>query len=252
MVEEVFACFETAFDYSVLARAMAERLDEAGIELRLSTKVEALEAQRDGAIVGLSDGAEINASYAFNITYAQINSVLEMAKLPKAHLKYEVAELALIEPPAELQERGITVMDGPFFSAMPYPSAGLYSLTHVRYTPHESWSDGAGIRDPYQHFASRHYETRYAFMLRDAQRYLPCLSASKYNRSIYDVKTVLVKNEQDDGRPILYQQSPNGGRVISILGGKIDNIYDLFEAVKSTAPEFSKLHPGFVLGAQYV
>lgn len=251
MVEEVFACFETAFDYSVLAKAMAERLDEAGINLRLSTEVQALDARRNGVLAGLSDGTEINARYAFNITYAQINTVLELAELPKARLKYEVAELALIEPPEELQARGITVMDGPFFSTMPYPSTGLYSLTHVRYTPHESWSDRAGLSDPYRHFERRQYETRYAFMLRDAQRYLPCLSRSTYHRSIYDVKTVLVKNEQDDGRPILYHQAPQGSRVISILGGKIDNIYDLFEAVKTTAPEFAKLHSGFVLGAQY-
>lgn len=251
LVEEVFACFETAFDYSVLANQMAERLEAAGIELRLSTKVEVLDAKREGVVAGLSDGSEVAARYAFNITYAQINSVLEMAQLPKARLKYEVAELALIEPPAELASRGITLMDGPFFSTMPYPSAGLYSLTHVRYTPHESWSDEGGPSDAYRHFAGRRYDTRYAFMLRDAQRYLPCLQGSKYHRSIYDVKTVLVKNEQDDGRPILYHQSPGGGRVISILGGKIDNIYDLFEAVKGTAPEFLRLHSGFVLGAQY-
>lgn len=251
MVEEVFACFETAFDYSVLAKAMAERLGEAGIDLRLSTKVTALAPKPDGVVAGLSDGSEIAARYAFNITYAQINSVLEMAKLPKARLKYEVAELALIEPPQELAARGITVMDGPFFSTMPYPSARLYSLTHVRYTPHESWSDEGAVRDAYAHFASCDYDTRYAFMLRDAQRYLPCLEGAKYRRSIYDVKTVLVKNEQDDGRPILYHQSPGGGRVISILGGKIDNIYDLFDAVKGTAPEFAKLHSGFVLGHQY-
>ena len=251
MVEEVFACYETAFDYSVLAKAMAERLDEAGVNLRLSTEVQALDARPDGVVAGLSDGTEVTARYAFNITYAQINTVLELAELPKARLKYEVAELALIEPPEELQARGITVMDGPFFSTMPYPSSGLYSLTHVRYTPHESWSDELGPRDPYLHFVGRQYETRYAFMLRDAQRYLPCLSGSIYHRSIYDVKTVLVKNEQDDGRPILYHQAPHGSRVISILGGKIDNIYDLFEAVKTTAPEFAKLHSGFVLGAQY-
>jgi hypothetical protein len=88
-------------------------------------------------------------------------------------------------------------------------------------------------------------------MLRDAQRYLPCLEVATYRRSIFDVKTVLLKNEQDDGRPILYHRKPETSRVISILGGKIDNIYDLFEAVKSTAPEFGALHSGFVLGTQY-
>jgi glycine/D-amino acid oxidase-like deaminating enzyme len=251
MVDEVFACFEVAFDYSVLARQMAQRLAEAGVELRLSTEMATLRDARGGVVAELSDGSEVTARYAFNITYSQINKVLERAGLPKARLKHEIAELALVDPPEELRRRGVTVMDGPFFSCMPYPSAGLWSLTHVRYTPHESWTDEAVECDAYRYFASRDLETRYAFMLRDAQRYLPCLEGATYRRSIFDVKTVLLKNEQDDGRPILYHRKPETSRVISILGGKIDNIYDLFEAVKSTAPEFGALHSGFVLGTQY-
>jgi len=45
---------------------------------------------------------------------------------------------------------------------------------------------------------------------------------------------VLIKNEADDGRPILFLRRPETSRVISILGGKIDNIYDLFELVRTT------------------
>lgn len=250
MVEDVFACFEVAFDYSVLARHMAQRLDEAGVEVRLSTRLETLAETPRGVIAGLSDGDEVSARYAFNITYSQINSVLAKAGLPPAQLKHEIAEIALVEPPGELAGAGVTVMDGPFFSCMPYPSAQLYSLTHVRYTPHESWADHPS-RDPYAHFARLEPETRYAFMLRDAQRIMPCLGGARYQRSIFDVKTVLIKNEQDDGRPILYHQKPEGARVISILGGKIDNIYDLFEAVKMTAPEFARADAGFVLGHEY-
>ncbi|MEM7779318.1 MAG: FAD-dependent oxidoreductase [Pseudomonadota bacterium] len=250
MVEAAFTCFEVAFDYSVLARQMAIRLEEAGVELRFSTELVGLSDQADSVVACLSDGSEVSARYAFNITYSRINSVLAKAQLPPAKLKHEVAELALVEPPSELAQLGITMMDGPFFSCMPYPSADLHSLTHVRYTPHESWADEDGARDAYQYFAERHCETRYAFMLRDAQRYLPCLEGAQYRRSIFDVKTVLVKNEQDDGRPILYHQKPEGSRVISILGGKIDNIYDLFDAVKHTAPEFADLHAGHVLGRE--
>lgn len=251
MVEEVFACHEVAFDHAILGRQVAARMADAGIELRLSTALETLDAHRSGVVAALSDGTEVTARYAFNVTYAQINAVLDKAGLPGARLKHEVAELALIEPPRELEKIGVTVMDGPFFSAMPYPSEGLYSLTHVRYTPHDSWADNPRARDPYRHFASLEPESRYAFMLRDAQFYLPCLGGATYRRSIYEVKTILIKNENDDGRPILYHQKPDDSRVISILGGKIDNIYDLFEAVKMTAPEFASLNPGFVFGNAY-
>jgi glycine/D-amino acid oxidase-like deaminating enzyme len=252
MVEEVFACHEVAFDHKILGRLVGERLAAAGIEVRLSTAVIGLEDHRSGTVVRLSDGSEVAARFAFNITYAQINAVLAKAGLPPARLKHEIAELALIEPPRELERIGVTLMDGPFFSAMPYPSEGLYSLTHVRYTPHDSWADNAQARDPYRHFAALEPESRYPFMRRDAQFYLPCLEGATYRRSIYEVKTVLIKNEADDGRPILYHRSPESSRVISILGGKIDNIYDLFEAVKDTAPEFAALDAGFVFGHAYV
>jgi glycine/D-amino acid oxidase-like deaminating enzyme len=251
MIEDVFACREFAFDHKILGRLVAERLAEAGIDVRLGTALEGLTDHRSGVIAALSDGGEVSARFAFNITYAQINAVLAKAGLPGARLKHEVAELALIEPPRALDRIGVTVMDGPFFSAMPYPAEGLYSLTHVRYTPHDSWADNAAARDPYRHMAGLEPDSRYAFMRRDAQRYLPCLAEAEYRRSIYDLKTILIKNEGDDGRPILYHRKPDDSRVISILGGKIDNIYDLFEAVKDTAPEFAGLHAGFVLGPAY-
>lgn len=248
MVEEVFACHEVAFDHKILGRLVGERLAAAGIAVRLSTGVMALQDHRSGVVARLSDGSEVSAGYAFNITYSQINAVLATAGLPPARLKHEIAELALIEPPRELERIGVTVMDGPFFSAMPYPAEGLYSFTHVRYTPHDSWADNPKARDPYAHFAGLQPESRFAFMQRDAQFYLPCLAGATYRRSIYEVKTVLIKNEGDDGRPILYHRSPETSRVISVLGGKIDNIYDLFEAVKDTGGEFAGLDPAHVFG----
>ncbi len=108
--------------------------------------------------------------------------------------------------------------------------------------------DDPQVRDPYAYFETRDLKTRYPLMLRDAQRFMPCLKRAVYMRSIFDVKTVLLKNEEDDGRPILYQQKPKDSRVISILGSKIDNIYDLFDLVRTTSPEFATTHDGLVTG----
>jgi len=190
----------------------------------------------------------VTARYAFNITYSQVNAVLDKAELPHALLKHELTELALVTPPPELDGMGVTVMDGPFFSCMPYPAEDLYSLTHVRYTPHESWTDetrtGASrILSP-EHLP----QSRVAHMIRDGQRYLPSLANARYEKSLFEVKTILVKNEHDDGRPILYQQKPADSRVVSILGGKIDNIYDLFDLIRTSSPEFASADDGLVLG----
>ncbi len=247
-VEGVFACSEASFDFAVLRRQLGERLAREGVEIRLSTEVTGLAEREQETIAALSDGSEVTARYAFNITYSQINATLDLAGLPRARLKHELAEIALVEPPAELAGFGVTVMDGPFFSCMPYPSEKLHSLTHVRYTPHESWTDDSGLGTPYCHFAGRHPESMVRHMILDGRRYLPCLAAARHVKSIYDVKTVLQKNEQDDGRPILYQQRPADSRVISILGGKIDNVYDLFDLVQKTGAEFATASDTLVVG----
>ena len=90
------------------------------------------------------------------------------------------------------------------------------------------------------------HESRHPHMIRDAMRYLPCLSEARWVRSLWEVKTVLVKNEGDDGRPILFHRRPAGSRVTSILGGKIDNIYDLFDLVRSTDPRLAAADDRFV------
>jgi hypothetical protein len=143
-------------------------------------------------------------------------------------LKQEITEMVLVSVPPVLQGLGITVMDGPFFSLMPFPPRGSHSLSHVRYTPHLSWRDAPEI-DPYARLAAYHGATRADRMLRDAARYLPAVLGATRIDSLFEVKTVLVKNEGDDGRPILFEKHPELPGCYSILGGKIDNIYDVLE-----------------------
>src|SRR5262249_24670253 len=179
-------------------------------------------------------GCEVQARYVFNVTYSEINRVLSMAGLPEAALKHEETEIALVRPPEELAGYGITVMDGPFFSTMPYPSKKLYSLTHVRYTPHASWTN----RNPAARLAceTNPHKSHVRHMILDSSRYVPCLSKATWEYSLYEIKTILIKNEGDDGRPILFQRRPATSRVISVLGAKIDNIYDLFTALPGLDP----------------
>lgn len=250
-VESVFACSEAAFDHSVLHRQLNERLTRAAVDIRLGTRVTALTQGAGEIVAGLSDGQEISARHAFNITYAHINTVLDMAGLPHARLKHELAEIALVEPPDELAGLGVTVMDGPFFSCMPYPSEKLHSLTHVRYTPHESWTDEARIGHGGTSAVLKSPETRVRHMIYDGRRFLPSLTAAKHVKSIFEVKTVLQKNEHDDGRPILFQRRPPESRLVSILGAKIDNVYDLFDLVQRTGPEFAAASDALVTGRRH-
>ena len=140
--------------------------------------------------------------------------------------------MALMKVPPVLQDVGITVMDGPFFSIMPFPARGLHTVSHVRYTPHLHWTDEPGT-DPYQKLDNYDRATRVDRMIRDIGRYLPSALDAKYVESLFEVKTILTKNEGDDGRPILFEKHDVLPGCYSILGGKIDNIYDVLEKLET-------------------
>jgi glycine/D-amino acid oxidase-like deaminating enzyme len=167
-----------------------------------------------------------------NCTYSGLNQF--KGDFPGTHteLKHEITEMALVEPPPELEHYGITVMDGPFFSLMPFPPRAMHTLSHVRYTPHLNWRDTQGL-DPYQKLDDYARASRGDRMIRDAARYLPAIAGARQAGSLFEVKTVLVKNEGDDGRPILFERHPGIPGCYSVLGGKIDNIYDVLEKMEA-------------------
>lgn len=232
LIEDVFLVEEYAFDATVLRRIARAALDVAGIEVRLQTRVRGMRAAGGRLAVDCTsaDGGEtgLAARYVFNCTYSGLNQFGGDFPGTRMRLKHEITEMALLVPPPELAGLGVTVMDGPFFSMMPFPARGLHTLSHVRYTPHLHWMDEAGI-DPDRRLREYAKVTRVERMVRDSARYLPAVAKAKYVESIFEVKTVLTKNEGDDGRPILFERHPELPDCFSILGGKIDNIYDILE-----------------------
>jgi glycine/D-amino acid oxidase-like deaminating enzyme len=228
MIEDVFSVREHAFNAVKLRDRLRWRLEEAGVHTFLTTEADRIARDPAGQLrIRLSNALEISCRGVFNCAYSQINRLLANSGVAPLPLKHEITELALIEPPEPIRHLGVTVMDGPFFSTMPFPALGLHTLSHVRYTPHESWREPETVRDSHGYLADRRPEPKYPFMLKDAQRYLPCISGARYVRSLFEVKTVLIENEVDDGRPILFRRHPELGNVVTIMGGKIDNIYDV-------------------------
>jgi glycine/D-amino acid oxidase-like deaminating enzyme len=230
-VEGAFLTRECAFNAVVLRDLMAERVRRAGVDVRLNTAVRSLGPGPGGLRVQAEDGT-IDAGQVFCCTYAQTNAPGSAGGLSRVPLKHELTELALVEVPAALHDLGVTVMDGPFFSVMPFPARGLHTLSHVRYTPHGHWYDGLGpYRPPFEVFAEAVKQTAFPHMVRDAARYLPALAGCKYHDSLWEVKTVLPRSETDDSRPILFKPDFGLPGYHLVMGGKIDNVYDIVDVI---------------------
>lgn len=232
LVEEVFLVKEFAFDAVELRNIFYKAIEADKIDLKLSTEVMRVFKEGNVFIIETDKSELITSTRVINCTYSQINVLLHRSQLERLPLKQEVTEIALIKVPKELEKIGITIMDGPFFSTMPFPARKCHSLSHVSYTPHLSWSDLEIDRDP-QEFMKKHPPSSFfRYMLCDAARYIPLLHEAKYLDSLFEIKTISLDNEVDDGRPIIYK--PNYGlRGYSvIMGGKIDNIYDVTNVIE--------------------
>lgn len=227
LIENAFVVREVAFDAVKLRSILRQKMDNAGLEVAVNTEADKVSQGKSGLEVEMKNGGIIEAKKVFNVTYSQINKLLRNSSLPELPMKYEIAEIALVEVPDEINKLGVTVMDGAFFSTMPFPARGLHSLSHVRYTPHEAWDWNLVNRDPHQYLAQVKPASNYPYMVRDAARYMPSIARSKLVDALFEVKTVLVRNEVDDGRPILFRKDYGLPGFNVVMGGKLDNVYDV-------------------------
>lgn len=234
-VEEVFLVQEPAFDAARLRARLSGELRRLGVEVCVATPVHRVQRAREGGIEIVCEGGErLWARRVFCCAYAQINTILHNSGLPLLPVKNEVAEIPLLRVPPILERIGITIMDGPYFAVMPFPARELHSLHHVRYSPHHYWHDAEGYRDAYDHLERQALHSNRLLMMRDAVRYVPALRSATCVVSLYDVKTVLVQNEVDDGRPILCRTDYGIEGLTLVLGAKVDNVYDVIEALRPT------------------
>lgn len=241
-IEAVYMTREYAFDAHRLRDCMLDRLDEK-VELNLGTEVLKVTQGDNGKLkvsCKMSDGGleDFDADHVFNCTYSRINAITTASGLEIIPLKHEMTEMCLVDVPEELKMVGVTVMCGPFFSVMPFPSVKhnntvVHSFSHVRYTPHYEWFDKAGsFEDAHFKLENNQRHSSWNYMLHDAVRYIPCLKECVYLDSLWEVKTVLPRSEVNDSRPILCQFNHGLKGFHCVMGGKIDNVYDAVEAIE--------------------
>lgn len=231
LVEDVFKVKEFAFNSDILKSLMLKRLDQGKVTLMTSTRADRIQQQGDQLQLFTKDGRAFQSKHIINCTYSMLNDINKHSKLPLIPLKHELAEMALVKIPDILKDLSVTMMCGPFFSFMPFPSKGLHTLSHVRYTPHSEWhdTDPDSIRDNHSYLDSINPVSHFKQMIADAVRYMPALAGTTQAGSLWEVKTVLPSSESDDSRPILFKPHYGLNNYTCVMGGKLDNIYDVYK-----------------------
>lgn len=242
-IDNVFAVSEPAFDSRVLRRLLLERIaEDPRIRLIPGTEALSLAPTSDGTITVHTGSGDLTARRVISAVYSRMNVLHRASGLDPVPVQHELTEMALVRLPDDLHGAAFTVMDGPFFSMMPFPSRGLHTLSHVRYTPHHRWTDGARDdthlpapeTDPWVLLDAVREHSAFDKMKADVVRYMPSMTGLEQADSLREVKTVLLKSQHDDSRPILFRRDHGIPGYTCTLGAKIDNIYDVFQELDET------------------
>lgn len=235
LIEEVFLVKEYAFNSKKIRESLINRLSRLDVDINTKEEVKTINKTNNGIRV-ITDKANYETNFVLNTGYSSINVINKASKLPVLPLKHELTEMCLVTMPPRLANKAFTIMCGPFFSLMPFPDKNSYTMSHVRYTPHQEWRDEDGVKNLDKMFDKKKITSKFPLMHADIKRYMPDAANITYNdESLWEFKTVLTASEDDDSRPILYKADYGGIKnYVCIMGGKIDNIYDVFRELEGT------------------
>ena len=242
-----FLTREDTYDAMILRDYFVDELKKfSNVTISYSTEITAIKKEQDHFCVELFNGDKVESEFVLNATYASVNQIQNMLSFEPFRIKYELCEIILCETEKELQNVGITVMDGPFFSIMPFGKTGLHSLTSVTFTPHDVSYDET------PHFACQEKSGGYCsserigncneckakpvsawpYMSSLARKYMKEEFGFTYQKSLYSMKPILKTTEIDDSRPTVIKTFCNEPTFISVLSGKINTVYDLDEFLR--------------------
>lgn len=243
-----FLTKEYTYDAHILRDYFLEELGKyPGVEILYRRDIKRIVKQSDVyEITAVHMGAEerYQAPFVLNATYASVNQVLEKvegADTEPFGLKYELCEIILCRVNEKLKDIGLTVMDGPFFSIMPFGKTGYHSLTSVTFTPHKTSYEGTpkfsctknGIcREGWLgncDYCEYKPGTAWEYMSALARKYVREEYEFIYEKSLFSMKPILKASEIDDSRPTVIKTVSTEPTFISVLSGKINTVYDLDE-----------------------
>ena len=246
MCDGAFLTREYTYDAMILKDYFMEQLDALGnlVELHFNVTIEKIEKTQDTYDLYVSeDGTQAvySTEFLLNATYASTNQILGMLGYDPFGIKYELCEIILCDVNETLQEYGFTVMDGPFFSIMPFGKTGLHSLTSVTFTPHTTsyepvpkfpcQAESGGCCSA-SHLGNCNDckakpKTAFPYMANLAHKYLRDEYGFTYRNSLFSMKPILMSSEIDDSRPTVVRTYSENPTFVGVLSGKINTVYDL-------------------------
>lgn len=239
MCDAAFLTKEYAYDAQQLKKHLLETLSLlSSVRIQFNAAISSI--KNKGKTFQITANAETyEAPFILNATYASVNQIHALLGYEPFKIKYELCEIILCNVSDNFKDVGITVMDGNFFSIMPFGNTNYHSLTTVCHTPHITSFDefpafpcqndvGCSPKQLYNcNDCPNKPQTAFPNMSALARKYLKEAFKFEYVKSLFSMKPILKASETDDSRPTVIRKMSDIPTFYSVLSGKINTVYDL-------------------------
>ena len=246
LCDGTFLTREYTYDAQVLKEHLLNEIEKTNnIEIKYSVNIIKINKRKLEYEIVDSEMNKYKSNFILNATYAGVNQIHKLAGFEPFKIKYELCEIILCKVNDELKNIGLTVMDGPFFSIMPFGQTGYHSLTSVTFTPHitsydsvptfECQKKSKGFCSPDKlgncNDCPAKPKSAWSYMSSLAKKYMKDELKFEYVDSLYSMKPILKASEIDDSRPTVIKVMSKNPTFVSVLSGKINTVYDLEEVL---------------------
>ncbi|MEQ1746883.1 MAG: FAD-dependent oxidoreductase [Saprospiraceae bacterium] len=246
-LEALYKTVEFSFDPVLLREYYRNRVEtHPNISVYKNTRIKKTSSDsNDWHLEIAPHHSSLIAPKVINATYAATNAVNRLFGVRDLDLTHEISEIAFIAS-EQFREMGLTVMDGPFGSIMPYGLSGLLSLSSVAYTHHKISYDNLPRFDCQQPESdprcrpeapgictecSRRPPSNAYKMLRQMQQYFAESVRFEHLFSYFTIKTKLKASHIDDGRPTEIAVLSDRPKLYCLFAGKVNSIYEIEKMV---------------------
>lgn len=200
---------EPGFDYNIIKSIIKQKLYKSKVKLIFNK-----------SIVNKSDCSGYDV--IINCTYANINNINNIFNIKPKNLKHQDVYIPIIK--MDIKRMGLTIMDGPFCSVMPFGfNKDQYLLYHVK---HSVLDQQVGF--DYNH---KNNSTKYDTILHESLKYYTFLNKAEYV-DYYRTTRVLPINDNDERITDFTINSVDNKKIITIMSGKVSTCWDTAYQIK--------------------
>lgn len=216
--KEIAKCYkvnEPIFNYGRMKAIVKYLLANSNVDLHLNTIISDIRDndQTYHRFVVTTNRFSYCYRILINTTYSNINCINKMLNLPLRTYLFE--DVVIPKFHYEHKPFGITIMDGPFCSVLPYGgNDNQFLLSHVKYSV---------FSHKFRKQETKPVDLNINCIFDASSKFMPFLKTCKPHNT-YHCRKIIWENKDDSRQSIIYNDLPN---YYSVLSGKVTTCIDV-------------------------